>query len=96
MVGVTSYSRAPLRIATLAGGFLAVLSVLIAVFYLVFKLTFWYSLPAGIAPLAIGLFFFASVQILFVGLVGEYVLQIFEHIKKKPLVIEKERLNFEE
>ena len=94
MRGITSYSKAPLRLATLIGFFLSGFSLFVALFYLILKIVFWDSMQAGIAPLVIGLFFFASVQILLVGLVGEYVLQILEYVRKKPLVIEDECIGF--
>ncbi len=92
---MTSMSKVPLRLATLCGSFLAFVSFLAALFYLVTKLLFWYNMPVGIAPLVIGLFFFSSVQLLFIGLMGEYVLQILLHIDRKPLVVERESINFD-
>lgn len=94
MLGITSHSRVPLRIATMAGFLLSGLSLLISLVYLVLKLIFWQEFSAGTAPILIGMFFFASVQLFFIGLLGEYVGAILTHVMKRPLVIERERINF--
>jgi polyisoprenyl-phosphate glycosyltransferase len=95
IVGLTSYSKVPLRLMTIGGLIFSGLGLLIAFTYFVLKLLFWNSLELGIAPLLIGTFFFASVQLFCIGLLGEYVGAIFEHLKRRPLVIEKERINFD-
>lgn len=95
MLGITSYSKVPLRIATFAGFIMSALSFLVALVYLGMKLTYWYDFPAGNAPTVIGIFFFASVQLLFIGILGEYIGSIHTLVQKRPLVIEKERINFE-
>jgi len=95
MLGMASYSKVPLRLATMLGFIMAVISLLVAIFYFVYKIIFWESFSLGIAPLVVGFFFFASVQLLFIGIVGEYVGFIHTQILKRPLVIEKERINFE-
>jgi glycosyltransferase involved in cell wall biosynthesis len=95
MLGITSHTRVPLRIATMAGFALSAGSLLIAFAYLVAKLLFWYRFPANMAPILIGQFFFASVQLFFIGLLGEYIGAILTQVTKRPLVIEKERINFE-
>lgn len=95
MLGLTSYTKLPLRFATIMGFFAASLSFLIGMFYLVYKLLFWSSFSVGIAPVAIGIFFFGSVQLIFLGLLGEYISMIYIHVLKRPLVYEKERLNFD-
>jgi len=94
MLGITSYTKLPLRIATMIGFVTAVISFLIGMFYLIYKLIFWSSFTVGIAPAAIGLFFFASVQLIFLGIIGEYISMIYIHVLNRPLVYEKERLNF--
>ena len=94
MLGLTSYSRIPLRLATLLGFVSAFISFLFGVFYLIYKFIFWSSFSLGIAPLAIGLFFFGSIQLIFLGVLGEYISLIYVHVLKRPLVYEKERLNF--
>lgn len=94
MLGFTSHSKAPLRFATILGFATALGSLIVGLGYLVYKLAFWSSFSVGVAPLVIGLFFFASVQLFFLGIVGEYVGAIYTHVLKRPLVIEKERINF--
>ncbi len=94
MLGITSHSRVPLRVATIAGFALSGLSLTVSLIYLILKLIFWNSFSAGIAPVLIGMFFFASVQLFFIGLLGEYVGAILTQVTKRPLVIEQERINF--
>lgn len=95
MLGITSHSKLPVRLATMAGFALSVLSLLISVTYLILKLLFWDYFGVGTAPILISLFFFASVQLFFIGIIGEYVAAIHTQVMKRPLVIEKERVNFE-
>jgi glycosyltransferase involved in cell wall biosynthesis len=95
MVGITSHTRVPLRIATFAGFSLSALSLLTAVGYCIYKLVFWNSFPVGIAPLVIGLFFALSVQLFFLGLLGEYILVMHVRLMHRPLVVERERINFD-
>lgn len=95
MLGITTHSKVPLRIATLAGFALSLFSLMVAFFYLILKLLFWYSFPMGIAPILIGVFFFSSVQLFFIGLLGEYILSIQSQVLKRPLVFERERINFD-
>jgi hypothetical protein len=94
MLGITSHSRMPLRIATMAGFALSALSLLVSVAYLLLKVLFWNRFPFGMAPVLIGVFFFASIQLFFIGLLGEYVGAILTHVQKRPLVFERERINF--
>ncbi|MFZ1936941.1 MAG: glycosyltransferase family 2 protein [Thermoguttaceae bacterium] len=96
MLGITSHSKIPLRLATFSGFCLGTLSLLVAFGYLVYKLAFWNSFELGMAPLVIGIFFFSAVQLFFTGIVGEYVSAIYTQTIHRPLVIEKERINFEE
>jgi len=91
MLGITSHSKAPLRLATLAGFLLSALSLLAAVLFLILKLCFWYSLPAGYAPAVISIFFLASVQIFLIGLVGEYVGAVLAQVRHRPMVVERRR-----
>ena len=91
MLGITSHSRVPLRLATLAGFTLSALSLGLALLFLVLKLLFWDLLPAGYAPAVIGIFFLGSVQILLVGLLGEYVNAILWQVRHRPMVVERER-----
>ena len=94
MLSVTSYTKAGLRLATIFGSICAVVSMLIAMVYLVMKLIWWDRFPAGMAPMLIGMCFLGSVQIFFIGLVGEYILTINSRVMKRPLVVEEERINF--
>lgn len=96
MTGFVNHSKLPLRLATFCGFFLAGASLLIAVSYLVYKLLFWETFSLGMAPLVIGVFFFSAVQLIFVGIIGEYVGAILTQVKDHPLVIEDEKLNFDE
>ena len=89
-------SKLPLRMATCAGAVVAGISFIIAMFYLVLKLLYWDSYDIGMATVVIGIFFIGAVQIMFIGIVGEYVGEILTRMNRKPMVIEKERLNFEE
>jgi len=95
MLGLTSHSKVPLRIATMMGFTLSFFSFVIAVGYLIAKIFFWRSFEFGLAPIIIGLFLFSSVQLFFIGMVGEYIGFIHTQILKRPLVTEKERVNFE-
>ena len=94
MLGLTNFSKIPLRLAAMLGFATALLSLLIAIGYLICKLIFWYTFPFGTAPLVIGLFFFSSVQLFFIGIIGEYVGAIHTQVMRRPLVVEKERINF--
>ncbi len=94
MLGITNFSKVPLRLAAMLGFATALASLLVAIGYFIYKLIFWYSFPIGTAPLVIGLFFFASVQLFFIGILGEYIGAIHTQVLKRPLVVEKERINF--
>lgn len=95
MLGLTSHSKVPIRLATIAGFSLSAISMFVAAGYLIAKLIYWDSFAFGMAPVLIGMFFFASVQLFFIGIIGEYIASIHTHVKKRPLVIEKERINFD-
>jgi glycosyltransferase involved in cell wall biosynthesis len=94
MLGLTSYSKIPLRVATIIGFLSAVISFLVGLFYLVYKLLFWQRFSVGSAPIVVGLFFFGAIQLFFLGIVGEYIGAIYTQVLHRPLVIEKERINF--
>ena len=94
MLGITSHSKVPLRIATLLGFALSLCSLFMAVCYLAYKLLFWNRFPVGQAPVVIGLFLFSSVQLFFTGVLGEYIAAIHTQVLHRPLVIERERINF--
>ena len=95
MLGITNHSKVPLRVAAMTGFVMAVLSLSTALLYFIYKLIFWRTFSVGIAPLVIGLFFLASVQLFFLGIIGEYIGSIHTQVMKRPLVIEKERINFD-
>ncbi|MBF0560146.1 MAG: glycosyltransferase family 2 protein [Nitrospirae bacterium] len=95
MLGFVNHSKVPLRLASFTGFICAFLSLVVAIGYLIYKLIFWSEFQLGIAPLVVGFFFFMSVQLFFIGMVGEYIGTIYTQVKKRPLVIEKERINFE-
>lgn len=94
MLGVTSHSKVPLRLATMLGFLMSLLSFLAGMGYLIYKLLFWQSFSIGIAPLVIGLFFLGSVQMFFLGIIGEYIGFIHTQVMHRPLVVEKERIHF--
>ncbi|MBS0660047.1 MAG: glycosyltransferase [Verrucomicrobia bacterium] len=93
MLGITSFSKVPLRLAAILGFVSSLGSLLVAFLYLIYKLLFWNEFAVGIAPLVIGLFLFASVQLFFIGIVGEYIGAMHTQLLKRPRVIERERIN---
>jgi len=95
MNGFVNHSKLPLRLASFIGFSASLISFALGVAYLVYKLLFWNRFEMGLAPIIIGLFFFASVQLFFIGVIGEYVGAIYTQVKKRPLIIEKERINFD-
>lgn len=94
MLGICTHSKVPLRFFTISGFAIAALSLLASLVYLILKLIFWNSFQLGMAPLIIGLFFFSSIQLFSIGIIGEYIGVILTKVTKEPLVIERERLNF--
>jgi polyisoprenyl-phosphate glycosyltransferase len=94
MLGITSHSKVPLRLATMLGFAASAVSFLVGICYLVYKLVFWDRFALGVAPVIIGLFFFVSVQLFFIGIIGEYIGAIHTRVSKRPLVVEGERINF--
>ncbi len=94
LLAVTSHSLIPLRIATFIGITSSIVSFVIGVTYLVYKLIFWDVFDLGLAPILIGQFFLGSVILLFLGIIGEYIGSIHRFVARRPLVIEKERINF--
>lgn len=95
MLGFVNNSKIPLRVAAFIGFFVGTVSFIFAFIYLIYKLMFWDRFQMGTAPILIGFFFFSSVQLFFIGILGEYIGAIYTHIKNRPLVIEKERVNFD-
>ena len=96
MLSITSYTKIALRLATFFGLFCSFVSIVIALVYLVMKLVDWYGFEAGSAPVVIGVFLLGGLQIFFIGLVGEYILNINTRVIHRPLVVEEERINFED
>jgi len=95
MLGITKLSKVPLRLVTFAGFAGSLLSMLGGTAYFAYKLLFWRQFTLGIAPIAIGMFFLGSLQLLFMGIIGEYVGNIHTQVHNRPLVVERERLNFQ-
>lgn len=95
MLAVTQLSKIPLRFVTFVGFVGAVVSIFAGAVYFVYKILFWSHFSLGIAPVVIGLFLFASVQMLSLGIIGEYVGSIYTHVRKRPYVVERERVNFD-
>jgi len=95
MLSFTSFTKVGLRSATFVGFGIALVSMMIAVAYLIMKLLYWDRFEAGMAPMVLGMFFLGAVQLIFLGLIGEYILSINQRLKKRPLVIEEERINFD-
>ncbi len=96
MLSFTSYTKIGLRLASFMGFIIAGISFLIAIFYVIIKLVLWENYNMGMATIAVGLFFLGAVQLIFIGLLGEYILSMNQRIMNRPLVIEEERINFDE
>ena len=95
MLGITNLSKVPLRLVTFSGFVSSAICILISFAYCVYKLLFWNNFSLGIAPMIIGLFFVASLQMIFMGIIGEYIGAIHTFVQNRPLVFEKDRINFE-
>lgn len=96
MIGITSYSKVLLRLATICSFIVGAFSFIIALVYLVLKLVFWDRFSAGMAPVLVGMFFLGAVELFFIGIMGEYIMSINTRVMKRPLVVEECRLNFDE
>ena len=96
MLGITSYTKVFLRLATIGGFLCSGISLIIAIIFLIMKLIKWYDFPMGTAPILIGMFLIGAIQLFFTGLMGEYILNINVRVMDRPLVIEEERINFDE
>ena len=96
MTGFVNHTKLPLRLAALTGFGIALASFCVAVVYLILKLIRWETFSLGLAPLVIGMFFLAAVQLIFIGVIGEYLGAVWTQVKNRPLVIEEERINFDE
>lgn len=95
MLSITSYTKVGLRLATILGFISSGISLLIALIYLALKLVNWHSFQAGNAPMIIGIYVIGSLQLFFIGLLGEYILNINTRVIHRPLVVEEKRINFE-
>jgi dolichol-phosphate mannosyltransferase len=95
MLGLVSHSKLPIRLAAFAGFAIGGVSVFVAVLFLILKLLFWNSFPIGVAPLVIGMFFMFGVMMLFIGILGEYIASIHVYVQRRPVVVERERINFD-
>jgi glycosyltransferase involved in cell wall biosynthesis len=95
MLGFVNNTKIPLRMATFLGSIIAIISIFVGLFYLVFKLCNWQDFSLGLAPLVVGMFFLGGVQLLFLGIIGEYIGAIYTQVLHRPKVIEKERINFD-
>ncbi len=95
MLGIVNYSKVPLRLATFAGFAGAALSFLVGLGYFLYKMLFWNRFTVGMAPLVIGIFLLGSIQLVFLGVLGEYVGAILTQVQHRPLAVERERINFE-
>ncbi len=96
ITGLTHVSRKPLRIATLLGLLMSGISFLVGIIYLILKLVRWDDFQQGTAPILIGMFLLGSVQLAFIGVIGEYIGAILTRVSKRPMVVEQERINFDE
>jgi len=95
MLAVTQLSKVPLRFVTFVGFVSSLLCVIVGIVYFFYKLLFWNNFSVGLAPIVIGMFLFASVQLLSLGIIGEYIGSIYTQVRKRPYVVERERINFE-
>ena len=96
MLSFTSYTKTGLRFATIAGFIISGITFIIAIIYFIYKMLYWDEFSMGIAPLLMGVFFFGSLQLFFIGFIGEYIMAINTRLMNRPLVIEEERINFDE
>lgn len=96
MLSITSYTKVGMRLCTFLGLLCSVISAIVGLVYLILKLIYWDNFPAGMAPVLIGIFLLGSVQLVFIGLIGEYILTINQRVMNRPLVVEEERINFNE
>lgn len=95
MLGITSYTKAIMRVATILGFTFAIISFIVALTYFILKLLFWDKFPMGTVPILIGVFLIGSIQLFFIGLLGEYMINMNRRLMKRPLVVEEKRINFD-
>ena len=96
LLGLVKHSKIPLRLMVIFGMLASIVSILVSIVFLFYKLFYWDSFDLGVAPIIVGLFFISAIQIFLLGLLGEYISVLLSHTRKLPLVIEKERINFED
>lgn len=96
ILGITNHSKIPIRLAIFAGFTLSIISFILSIVFASLKLLFWKQFSLGVAPILIGLFFFCSILLFFIGILGEYVVSIHTQVQNRPLVFEKERVNFDD
>ena len=96
MLSFTSYTKLGLRLATFVGGFFGLVSIIVGIVYLVLKLVYWNRFTAGMVPLILLVSILGSLQLIFIGLMGEYILSMNQRLMNRPLVVEEERLNFDD
>ncbi len=96
MTGFVNHTKLPLRMAVFTGFLIATCSLMVAIGYLVYKLCFWNTFQLGMAPLVIGMFFFSAIQLIFIGIIGEYIGAIWTQVKHRPLAIVEEKINFDQ
>jgi glycosyltransferase involved in cell wall biosynthesis len=94
MLGIVSHSKVPLRLASFIGFFMGFMSILSALLFFVLKIIYWDSFPVGVAPIIISLFFLFGIVMIFIGLLGEYIGSIHTYLQKRPIVVERQRINF--
>jgi glycosyltransferase involved in cell wall biosynthesis len=94
MLGIINHSKVPIRLAAFLGFIIGFLSMFIGIIFIILKLLYWNSFPLGTAPLIIGIFFLIGLLLFFLGVIGEYIGSIHNYLQKRPLVVEKERINF--
>jgi len=95
MLAITNLSRVPLRLVTFTGFLCAFFCIAVSAVYLVYKLLYWNRFSVGMAPLVIGLFLFISIQLVSIGILGEYIGSVLTQVQHRPYAIERERVNFE-
>jgi hypothetical protein len=95
MLGITNLSKVPLRLVVFTGFVFALLSLIAGILYLIYKIVYWDRFEVGLAPVMIGIFFLGSVQLVAIGIIGEYIGSIHSIVQDRPLVTERERINFD-
>ena len=96
MLSITSYTKVGLRLATFLGFGCSAASIVIAIIYTIMKIRNWDNFSAGTAPITIGVFLIGGIQLFFIGLIGEYILNINTRVIHRPVVVEEKRINFDE